>query len=357
MSYRHLNREYPNYPSPDEVPVWLPPYEVRPIPFNEVKNILLGQQIQGWHVDYLRLPKVWKIKSKGKGVIISVIDTGKPDHQDLQDLVINAGTSFPEEGLIDKHSHATFCVGLIAARNNEIGTVGVLPEADSIITYKSLDKIGRGTVQTVNDGIYWSVENGADILSLSLGSDSDPHPTTVDAINYALSKGCIIFAAAGNSSRMVGSPANIPGVVSVASHNEDGVKSYFSNYGPKLVLSMPGEGIVSTVGKKGYAYWDGTSMATPLGAALAGAYVSEYGNPGPVAFIELLKKSIVDMGAPGWDEDFGHGRIDATILDQEVDHPVPPEEEPIKEFPLWLKILLIIVGISIFVVLLLINVE
>ena len=154
-------------------------------------------QILGWEIKKFNISDLWKY-STGKGVKVAVVDTGCDlDHRDLKNNIIQ-GKNFiqPNKDPVDDNSHGTHCAGSIAAENNGMGMVGVAPDA-KIMPVKVLNEQGQGNVQSIVNGIVWSADNGADIISMSLGSPG-PDINLENAIKYAASKGCIIFCAAGN---------------------------------------------------------------------------------------------------------------------------------------------------------------
>ena len=120
-------------------------YKLPPITVDEVVSTL--SQSLGWGLKQLNVPDVW-VKTTGDGVTIGVVDTGYVDHVDVGDNVI-AGKSFiPGEDMEDKHGHQTHCVGIICAKNNDQGMVGVAPNT-KIICAKGLSNSGSGSASSI----------------------------------------------------------------------------------------------------------------------------------------------------------------------------------------------------------------
>jgi subtilisin family serine protease len=174
----------------------------------------------------------------------------------------------------DDNQHGTHVTGIIVASNNDIGMVGVAPKA-KVIPVKVLDKNGNGSLVNVATGIRWAVDNGADILAMSLGS---PRPTQEvrKAIQYAANKGVITFCAAGNAglTQNVFYPALYPETIAIGAINEELKRATFSNTGKRLDFMAPGDKIFSTVPDNWYAILSGTSMACPFAVGVAALVLS-----------------------------------------------------------------------------------
>ena len=220
-----------------------------------------------WGVSEVEAPKAWQV-TKGKGVIICSVDTGADiDHKDLAPNIVG-GENFVEGVLSydDDNGHGSHTIGTMVALDNEIGVVGVAPEA-KVFAVKVLDSTGLGWSSDIADGIMSCISNGADVINMSLGSSS-PSPIIENAVKEAYKSGLIIVAAAGNESTSVGYPARYPEVVAVSSLDSDGLKSYFSNFGPEIAYIAPGGEINSTTPFSNYDVYSGSSMASPHVAAV-----------------------------------------------------------------------------------------
>ena len=298
------------------------------LPEYQVQEVLSMQDIKqnvGWGITAFDLPKAWE-STQGEGVVIAVLDTGCDlDHPDLKNNLL-PGINFINRNKEpnDDNQHGTHVTGIICAENNEIGMVGVAPKA-KVIPVKVLDAKGNGDMNSVASGISWAADNGADIISMSLGCPS-PLNSTLKAIRYAASKGVVSFCAAGNAgvTKEIFYPANYKETISIGSIDENFDRSSFSNTGKNLDFLAPGGQIFSTVPDNWYAILSGTSMACPFAvgvAALCLSYQRKYFPEHPLrsaqAYRDLLKSHTVPVSNPEYaNKQFfqGFGIIDPRKL-------------------------------------------
>jgi len=162
----------------------------------------------------------------------------------------------------------------------------------------------------------YAADHGADVINLSLGSSRQSQAIT-DAVKYALSKNVVVVAATGNDGGNIKSyPAGVPGVIAVGSTDASDNRSRFSNYGDWVSVTAPGSNILSTfpfnsnlIGKTEYGSISGTSMATPFVTGLAGLVRSKYPTMPQAMVKRVIEVSSEDKGAPGYDEEYGFGRV------------------------------------------------
>ena len=233
------------------------------------------------------LPKVWS-KSRGHGTRIAVLDTGvDPDHIDLKDAIDDT-EDFTQEGVEDLNGHGTHCAGIIAARLNSVGLVGVAPDARLLIA-KVLDNNGGGPSLTevasrIASGIDWAVKNDADIISLSLGLPASDMKLFV-AVHRALSEGITVVCSAGNEGSIftngIGYPGRYGSVITVAAHDPNGNPAGFSSRGGEIDLMAPGTHIWSTYKNSSYAELSGTSMSAPFVAGICALILGKHKQSGP----------------------------------------------------------------------------
>jgi serine protease len=266
-----------------------------------------------WALDRLKAEKVWSDYSSGSNSVVAVIDTGVDGaHPDLAGQLTPAGMDYVAgsgDGRTDPHGHGTHVAGIVAAvRGNSVGIAGLAPLA-KVMPIRVLDATGSGWSSNIARGIIYAADNGADVINLSLGGPTED-ASTKTAVNYAMSKGAVVVAAAGNSrtaGNAVNYPAAYPGVLAVASTERDDTSSAFSNTGPYVDIAAPGGRILSTV-PGGYGYMSGTSMATPYVSATAALVTNITGGTLTTEqFERRLTASAWDLGASGWDPEFGYG--------------------------------------------------
>jgi len=246
------------------------PYERK-----DILSLQEAKQRTGWSITAFDLPKAWR-HTKGEGVRIAVLDSGCDlDHPDLMhNLLPGANFVNPRKSPADDNGHGTHVAGIICAENNDIGMVGVAPEA-KVMPVKVLDKNGNGNLLDVAKGIRWAISNKADIISMSLGA-----PIAVQqvrkAIQLAAKKGIPTFCAAGNAglTKEVFYPSAYPETIAVGSINSNFDRSNFSNTGKNLDFMAPGGQIFSTVPDDWYSVFSGTSMACPFAVGVAALLLS-----------------------------------------------------------------------------------
>lgn len=272
------------------------------------------------------LPQAWQISSGDPRVVIAIVDSGVDlNHPDLKAKLVPGfnllNNNAPPQ---DDNGHGTHCSGIAAAStNNGIGVAGACPNC-SIMPIKVLDQYGSGSGFDVANGVIWATDHGAQVINLSLGG-MEADPTLEEAVHYAIQKNVVVVAAAGNESTSAPMyPAAEPEVISVGSINDDRQRSDFSNFGTSLSIMAPGRNILSTMPtvpvfmteKEGfrneYDFMDGTSMASPMVAGVAGLIRSRYPNLTPAQIKTQIEQSAQDLGAPGFDADFGYGALDAV---------------------------------------------
>lgn len=300
---------------------------------------LYGDQ---WHIPMVG-GDVARDAATGDGVVVAVLDTGltTDGSEDLGCIGFfkpyNAITS--TEGVVavgDTDGHGTGVAAVIAeCTDNSLGVAGMAPDA-TVMPVKVLDDFGTTTASILAEGIAWAAANGADIINLSLGDPTCGAPCTqfpvVDAaIQAAVDADVLIVAASGNDGGGVAYPANHPAVLAVGAVGADGLIASYSSIGPEIDVVAPGgelpwpdidrngdgqpDGVLvesfDAIGWD-YFYWDGTSFAAPIVSAVA-AMVMEL-NPGAPAPVvrAALEDTATDKGAPGFDNTYGHGLVNAA---------------------------------------------
>ena len=222
----------------------------------------------------------------------------------------------------DDNGHGTHVSGIIGAEEgNGIGGVGAC-FGPRILPVKVLNASGSGTNDTISEGIRYAADNGARVINMSLGG-SGASDTMQNAVNYAYDKGATVFASSGNTSdTTMNYPAGYDNVVGVGATTNQDTRADFSTYNSSVDISAPGKDIFSTMptypvtlnytAAKNYDYLSGTSMACPMAAGVGSLVISK--NPGmsPSDVESALTSTAEDLGAPGRDDEFGYGRVNAA---------------------------------------------
>ncbi|MCC5631673.1 S8 family serine peptidase [Nostoc sphaeroides CHAB 2801] len=255
-----------------------------------------------WGADLVKAPEVWAQGYTGKGVVVAVVDTGVDyNHEDLKNNIWTntkeiAGNGIDDDGngyiddnygwnfsdknnnTLDNNGHGTHVSGTIAGENNNYGVTGIAYNA-KIMPVKVLDSSGAGSYSSISKGIRYAVDNGANVINLSLGGTSS-NRTLESAINYASSKGVIVVMAAGNNGDS--SPAyparyaSKSGIAVGAVDKNNNLADFSNRSGTNEIsyVTAPGVEVYSSVPNNQYATYSGTSMAAPHVAGIVALMLS-----------------------------------------------------------------------------------
>ncbi len=244
-----------------------------------------------WGIDAVNAPEAWAKGFTGKNVVVAVVDTGVDfTHSDLDNnLWTNSGEIFGngidddrngyvddvigwdcidnDNNPMDLNGHGTHVAGTIAAERNQFGNTGVAYDAQ-IMPIRVLNEAGKGTDQSISEGIYYAANNGADVINLSLGgSYSD---AIAQAVQYATQRGAVVVMASGNEGGAEPSyPAHLATNwgIAVGAIDRYGNMADFSNRAGQdskmCYVVAPGVDIYSTTPNDDYESMQGTSMAAP----------------------------------------------------------------------------------------------
>jgi subtilisin len=255
-----------------------------------------------WGADLVKAPEVWAQGYTGKGVVVAVIDTGVDyNHEDLKNNIWtnskeivgngidddgngyiddNYGWNFSDKNnnTLDNNGHGTHVSGTIAGENNNYGVTGIAYDA-KIMPVKVLNESGSGSYSSISKGIRYAVDNGANVINLSLGGGSS-NRTLESAIDYASSKGVIVVMAAGNDGDS--SPdyparyAYKSGIAVGAVDRNNNMPDFSNRSGTDEIsyVTAPGVKVYSSVPNNQYATYSGTSMAAPHVAGVVALMLS-----------------------------------------------------------------------------------
>jgi len=284
------------------------------------------RDLEYWLNDY-GFSQAWNT-TKGAGVTVAVVDTGVDGSVvELNGAVVGGtdvsgiGSSNGQTPVGDDSNHGTLVASLLAGRGTPTGggLIGVAPEA-SILSVSVA--FGTSDATLSNDdqiaaGIRWAVDNGADVINMSLTRNTLDWPTSWDdAFLYAFDNDVVVVAAAGNrgsGTTEVGAPATIPGVLTVAGVDQSKDASFdASSQGITIAVAAPSEKLVGVAPGGGYMLWDGTSAAAPIVSGLVALVRSAYPK---LDAAQVINRVIATANANGHTVPspiYGNGLIDAA---------------------------------------------
>jgi subtilisin family serine protease len=211
--------------------------------------------------------------SRGAGVVVAVLDTGvQLDHPALAASLTATGYDFVEDDPVPEDEFSLLDAGTADGVQHDVVGHGthvagivhlVAPEAH-IMPLRVLDAHGHGTIFDVAQALLYATRHGAEVINLSLGT---PYPSDLlaEVIDEVIAAGIVVVAAAGNGNTDVPHyPATLDKVVAVTAVGSEAQKADFANFGSWVGLAAPGVRIYSPFPLNGYAWWSGTSMATPF---------------------------------------------------------------------------------------------
>jgi hypothetical protein len=264
-----------------------------------------------WHLPKIQAAGAWDASS-GEGVTIAIVDTGvEASHPDLVNslvpgwnVVSNTSNTSPVMG------HGTRVAGSAAATgNNAVGVASVAWSAN-IMPLRITDRSdGWAYWSDMAEAITWATDHGADVANVSY--DIGNSYTVSHAAQYMRSRGGVVLTSAGNSNTDHGYSDN-PYIIHVAATTGSDAKASFSNYGDEIDVAAPGSGIHTTTTGGGYTSASGTSYASPVAAGVVAVIMAANPRLNPDEVEGILEQSANDLGSAGWDQYFGHGRVNAA---------------------------------------------
>lgn len=287
----------------------------------QVLDDLPGQP-QGKAGADISAPGGWDQTKGDPGIVIAVLDTGvELSHPDIKNKIVSPGKDFVngDNDASDDVWHGTHVAGIAAAEtNNELGIAGVAWNCD-ILPGKIIAASGEGDYGALILAIYWAVDQGAQVINLSLGGEARDDDLLA-ALRYAYEHNVVIAAAAGNEAGPVLYPAAYDQYcLAVAATDYNDARASFSNMGPEVDVAAPGVDVLSLyptwdtpAGFAPYVYANGTSMSTPHVAGLAALLKSLKPWLTAGEIMNIIRYSADDVNAeafPGRDDQIGFGRI------------------------------------------------
>jgi subtilisin family serine protease len=273
-----------------------------------------GEQ-QTWNIGKIGADLVWPLTTADP-IKVGIVDTGiDTDHPDLAANVkggvscVSYTTSYN-----DDNGHGTHVAGIVAAEDNEIGVIGVAPKAD-LYAIKVLDRRGSGYLSDIITGLEWAVDNGIQVVNMSLGTDDDD-PAFALAVANTAQAGVVEVCAAGNDGPgAVDYPGAYPAAIAVAATDSGNHVASWSSVGPQVAVAAPGVSVYSTYKSGRYTTMSGTSMASPHVAGTVALMLTQP-NPGgwtPAEVKAQLKATALDLSPTGFDNWSGAGLVRANL--------------------------------------------
>ena len=268
-----------------------------------------------WHHGKIQSPRAWDLTTGSPNLIIANVDSGvNLTHPDLMAALVpgyNAAsrTSQANGGDVsDVDGHGTYVAGIGAAvGNNGIHVVGIGWNF-SCMPVRYYNTPGGGLLSNLLRGARWAADNGARCVSVSQTGVEYASVQTTGA--YVRARDSLMFYAAGNDSRDL-NWFDWPDVIIVGATDINDNLASFSAFGLALDVVAPGVNILSTGIEGGLAIGSGTSASTPVAAGICALVWSMWPALDSQAVEQLLYDGCVDLGTPGEDDTFGHGRVDS----------------------------------------------
>ncbi|OIJ84557.1 type VII secretion-associated serine protease mycosin [Streptomyces colonosanans] len=307
-----------------------------------------GIRAQEWALDALHAHEVWKT-TEGKGITVAVLDTGvDATHPDLSGNILEGKDMVgfgARRGDRAWARHGTSMAGIIAGHGHGIGNadgvMGIAPEAKILPVRVILEDGDPARAQArktrgnaLAEGIRWAADHGADVINLSLGDDSDSaHPEAAEdeAVQYALKKGAVVVASAGNGGEKgdhISYPAAYPGVIAATAVDRYGTRAAFSTRRWYATVSAPGVNVViADPDRKYYEGW-GTSAASAFVSGAVALIRAAHPGLTPAQIKQLLEKTARHAPTGGRDDSRGFGFIDPAAAVKAAAHLEPEGLHP-----------------------------
>ena len=255
-------------------------------------------------------------KQLGKGIKVALLDSGvNQNHPMLAGVTVIEKDCLPKtssESASINNAHGTAVASVIASSTESYS--GVAPGCE-ILSYRVIDGTGKTDSYTVASAIVNAVQDGADLINLSLGGEQGSE-VLKQAVSFAIANGDPLIAAVGNDGiGLVNSPAAYDGVIGVTSVGLSGRVSNFSNFGAGVDLAAPGTGVLVAWDSSEMANFSGTSISSAIVAGAVAMELSKFPSLSPTDVSNLIQKFSNDAEKPGFDSISGYGVLSLSRLE------------------------------------------
>jgi subtilisin family serine protease len=299
------------------------------------------QQPSDWGLDSINVPNAWALSHGDPSVVVAVIDSGID--ASIAQLVASMWTNadeIPDNGIDDDrngyvddvhgwdfrdndasslagspiHRHGTFVASIIAAQPGRYPIVGVAPGV-RLMDVRFLDsqnQFGNADWNMFERAVNYAVDNGADIINLSVFANGRPPSSFERALEKARARGIIIVGISGNLGKNeVMYPGRYDSVLAVSAIASSGLLASFSNRGSEVAFCAPGENITSFAPGERPFTDSGTSYAAPHVTGVLALLLSVDPTLTSDEAIQILADTAIDLGSRGRDSLYGYGLVDA----------------------------------------------
>lgn len=295
-----------------------------------------------WGLKTIEAEQGWKITKGKENVVVAVIDSGiNWNISSLEnrmwvnkaevpaDGVDNDGNGYVDDKFgwnfrndqpldtsrSNLYYHGSFIAGLLSSLyNTDVGTGGVAPGV-KIMDLRFLDNEGlfyTSDWYRLKKAIDYAVDNGADIINLSLYANAQPPSFVHQAIQRAVARNVLVVGISGNQGGKISQFGTWKEILTVGAIDNTGERANFSNYGPELDIMAPGKNVLSFLPDGRVVTGSGTSFAAPHVAGTAALILSKNPSMTVEELTDLLTKTAFDMGKPGPDDLSGSGVVNVS---------------------------------------------
>jgi len=300
-----------------------------------------------WGLQKIEAPQAWETTQGSHEIVVAVIDSGiDRNHPSLNERMWVNSAEIPSNqidddhnGFVDDihgwdfrdrdadvldgspiHAHGTMIAGVIAANADASGMVGVAPQIRlmDLRILNSKNQFLKADWPRFAEAIRYALNNGADVINLSVYSKQTPSEEFHQAIQEAVAQGVTVVGIAGNQTSHVQYPGKYEEIIAVAATDSNDRAAYFSNFGPEVDIVAPGVDIPTLLlnGRKGMV--SGTSFSAAHVSGVIALMLSVDPTLTVSHIRELLSDVAQDLGQPGHDARYGNGRINAAALIEQL---------------------------------------